>query len=92
MEFFPPVSFYLYKTWLLVILRLGMGLTVCFCWTALPWSLPQTAKDWIACNHRALFTRGLLSNLLGQEVCSSRKQTKGRVSEKGVDKTISQGI
>ena len=32
MEFFSPVSFYLYKTWLLVILRLGMGLTVCFCW------------------------------------------------------------
>lgn len=30
MEFSSPVSSYLYKTWLLVILRLGMGLTVCF--------------------------------------------------------------
>lgn len=73
--------------------KIGYGAHSMFlCWTALPWSLPQTAKDWIACNHRALFTRGLLSNLLGRSVCGSRKQTEGRVSEKGVDKTISQGI
>lgn len=44
------------------------------------------------CNHRALFTRGMLSNQPGRVVCGSRKQTEGRVSKKGVAKTISQGI
>lgn len=34
----------------------------------------------------------LLSNQLGRVVCGSRKQTEGRVSKKGVAKTISQGI
>lgn len=90
MEFFSSVSFYPYKTWLLVILRLGMGLTLGFCQTALPWSLPQTAKDWTSCNHRAS-RRACSATCLGG-LWFVWNQTGGQVSKKGIEKTSSQGI